>query len=77
MQEKTMSGLADCMAESEETKRALLSKAAGRFGVVPLAKRLKVPDGRPAAWISGHASMPDRKLLLLIALLNKSDEESE
>jgi hypothetical protein len=62
---------------SEETKRALLSKAAGHFGVTPLAMYLKVPDGQLAAWIAGHASMPDRKLLALIDLLDKVAEKSD
>ena len=62
---------------TEEMKRALLSKAAARFGVMPLAKQLNVPDGQLAAWISGHASMPDRKLLPLIDLLDKVDEETD
>lgn len=60
---------------SEETKRALLSSAAARFGLMPLARRLKVPDGQLAAWISGHASMPDRKLVALIDLLEKLEAE--
>jgi DNA-binding transcriptional regulator YiaG len=56
---------------SEETKRALLAAAANRLGVTPLARKLNVPDSLLAAWMSGHASMPDRKLLLLAALLEK------
>ena len=56
---------------SEETKRALLAAAANRMGVTPLARQLNVPDSLLAAWMSGHASMPDRKLLVLAALLEK------
>ena len=53
----------------EETKRALLSQAAAHFGVMPLAKRLRVPDTLVAAWLSGHTSMPDCKILPLIGML--------
>jgi hypothetical protein len=60
---------------SEETKRALLARAANRLGVLPLAKEMKVPDGLLAAWISGHASMPDRMLVRLADILEKLGDE--
>ena len=56
---------------SEENKRAILAVAANRLGVSPLAKELKVPDALLAAWLSGHAAIPDRKLLLLADVIAK------
>jgi len=56
---------------SEDTKRALLSQAANQFGVSPLAKQLKVSDGLLAAWLSGHAAMPDSSFVDLAALLEQ------
>jgi len=61
---------------SEEAKRALLSRAAAQFGVMPLAKRLHVRDGEVAARLTGHAPMPDRSLLPLVALLDNLKKES-
>ena len=49
----------------ETSKQALLKKAAGTVGIEALAVALKVPVALLAMWISGHASMPDRKFLLL------------
>jgi hypothetical protein len=60
-----------------DAKRALLAQAANRLGVSPLAKELKVSDGLVAAWLSGHASMPDRCLPLLAALLEKLGDPPE
>jgi hypothetical protein len=45
--------------------------AAGRLGSDELAKRLNIPESLLQAWIGGHASMPDRKLLLLAELLDQ------
>ena len=56
---------------SDETKRALLSQAANQFGLSPLAKRLKVSDGLLAAWLSGHAAIPDSSFVELAALLEQ------
>jgi hypothetical protein len=36
-----------------------------------LAIALKAPRHLVEAWMSGHASMPDRKLMLLIDALDK------
>lgn len=57
-------------AVAETTKQNLLRMAASRMGNADLAERLKVPESLLQAWISGHASMPDRKLLLLAELLD-------
>jgi hypothetical protein len=56
---------------AETTKQNLLSMAAARLGRAELAKQLHVPESLLEAWIGGHASMPDRKLLLLAELLDK------
>ena len=50
---------------SEDHRRVLLELAANRLGVAPMAKRLKVSDGLLAAWLSGHAPIPDRPMALL------------
>lgn len=60
-----------------DTKRVLLERAARRYGVTPLAKLLNVPDSLLAAWLSGHASMPDRKLLALADVLEKLADEAD
>jgi hypothetical protein len=53
------------------TTQRLLRKAADLLGTDELAIALKVPRHLLDAWMSGHASMPDRKLLLLIDALDK------
>jgi len=45
--------------------------AAERMGPPELAKRMNVPQSLLDAWMGGHASMPDRKLLLLAELLDQ------
>ncbi len=55
----------------DTTKQNLLRMAALRLGNQELATRLKVPESLLSAWMSGHASMPDRKLLSLADLLDK------
>jgi hypothetical protein len=52
-------------AVSEDHRRALLELAATRLGLAPLAKRLTVSDGLVAAWLSGHAPIPDGPMALL------------
>lgn len=56
---------------AETTKQSLLAMAAKRIGRVELAQRLNVPESLLSAWMSGHASMPDGKLLALAALLDQ------
>ena len=56
---------------AETTKQNLLRMASARIGQGELAKRLNIPESLLQAWISGHASMPDRKLLMLAALLDQ------
>jgi len=54
-----------------DTTRALVEQAAAKMGVSPLAKHLSVADGVVAAWITGHASIPSHKLVLLVELLEQ------
>jgi len=56
---------------AETTKQNLLRMAAERMGPPELAKRMNVPQSLLDAWMGGHASMPDRKLLLLAELLDQ------
>ena len=56
---------------AETTKQNLLRMATARIGRTELARRLKIPESLLDAWMSGHASMPDRKLLLLAELLDQ------
>lgn len=56
---------------AETTKQNLLRMASVRLGRAELATRMKVPESLLEAWIGGHASMPDRKLLLLAELLDQ------
>jgi DNA-binding transcriptional regulator YiaG len=54
-----------------QTTQNLLRKAVELLGEEELAATLKVPRHLLQAWMSGHASMPDRKLMLLIDALDK------
>jgi hypothetical protein len=55
----------------DTTKRRLLRKGADLLGRVELAALLDVHASLLEAWISGHASMPDRQLLVLTHILDK------
>jgi DNA-binding transcriptional regulator YiaG len=55
----------------QTTKQNLLVMAAERIGREELARRLNVPDSLLTAWMSGHAAMPDRKLLALASLIEE------
>ena len=61
----------------QNLSRTLLEQAAARLGVTPLAKRLNVPDGLLAAWITGHAPIPHPKLAALADLLDRLGDKSE
>jgi hypothetical protein len=56
---------------ADSRKQHLLKSAADLVGRDELAVRLKVPGALLAAWISGHAAMPDRKLIALAEVLDK------
>jgi hypothetical protein len=57
-------------AVPEVTKQELLRKAVERIGLTEVALALKSPPQLVSAWMSGHASMPDRKLLMLADFLD-------
>jgi hypothetical protein len=50
----------------------LLQEAVERFGKERVAASLRVPLHLLEAWLQGHGSMPDRKLLQLADLLDSS-----
>jgi len=56
---------------ADTTKQNLLEMAAERIGREELARRLNVPHTLLVAWMGGHASMPDRKLLLLAEIIDQ------
>ena len=58
-------------------KQRLLRKAANAIGVDKLAVGLRVPLPLLQAWMSGHATMPDRKFLALADLLDKLADKPE
>ena len=49
----------------------LLKEAAKLVGKEQLARGLRVPQSVLEAWMNGHATMPERKLLLLADLLDR------
>jgi DNA-binding transcriptional regulator YdaS (Cro superfamily) len=53
------------------SKQQLLRRAANLVGQQELATRMKVPPPVLDAWINGRATMPDRKLIALAAVLDK------
>lgn len=55
----------------ERTKHELLRRAANLIGEAELAIALKIPLSLLAAWMNGHASIPDRKLIALIDILDE------
>lgn len=57
---------------SDATKQRLLTGAADLLGREELAQCLEVSAGVLDAWISGRASMPDGKLLVLADRLAKA-----
>lgn len=66
-----MSPALQSLAVSKTTKQRLLEEAVSRLGLAEAAKQLNTPEHLLQAWISGHAHMPDRKLLVLTDLLDK------
>jgi hypothetical protein len=55
----------------EKTKQQLLRRAVALAGMEDVASALKVAPNLVDAWMNGHASMPDRKLLVLADFLDK------
>lgn len=59
-----------------ETTKHLLREAIKELGSLEeLAIALRAPAHLVQAWMNGHATMPDRKLLLLIDVLEKKGRE--
>ena len=56
----------------DTTRQQLLRKGADLLGRVKLAALLDVQASLLEAWMSGHASMPDRQLLALTHILDKA-----
>jgi hypothetical protein len=48
-----------------------LERALERLGLEEVAKRLRAPANLVQAWAAGHATMPERKLRLLLDLLDE------
>jgi hypothetical protein len=59
------------------TKQRLVQVGIKRLGRDELAKRLKATPELVDAWASGHATLPDRKALLLVDLLDELDALGE
>jgi len=57
--------------------RRALQRAEGLLGLKELARRLKATETTVGAWRDGHASMPERKFLVLVDLLDELDESWE
>ncbi|HZO04376.1 MAG TPA: hypothetical protein VFB93_24590 [Burkholderiales bacterium] len=55
----------------EIRKQRLLKSAADLIGRDALAARLKVAESLLEAWINGHATLPDRKLIALAEVLDE------
>jgi len=58
------------MPDSEVMARAL-ERALKTLGPDELSSRLQVPPELIQTWINGHATMPERKFLRLIDLLDE------
>jgi hypothetical protein len=58
------------------TRQTLLERAVTRLGRDQLAKALNIPVHLLDAWISGHASMPDRKVIDLANIIERLDDEA-
>jgi len=56
---------------ADTARREMLRRAVDLTSLREVAAALKIPPELVQAWMSGHASMPDRKLLLLADFLNK------
>ena len=61
---------------SETTRQRLLQRAAELLGEHQLALRLGVTPQTLDVWLRGLASMPDRKLLELAAILDELSDDT-
>jgi len=64
------------MADQEFVREAL-TKALKDVGPEKLSARLRAPPTLIQAWISGHATMPDRKLGDLMDVLGEIDNSND
>ena len=56
----------------EQTVRLrMLDRAVQQLGAAELARRLGVTEETLRAWLAGHATMPERKALLLVDVLDE------
>ena len=56
---------------ADTSRCEMLRRAVDLASLGEVARALKIPPELVQAWMSGHASMPDRKLLLLADFLEK------
>jgi len=64
------------MPDSEFTARAL-ERALRALGPEELSNRLQSPPELIQTWINGHATMPERKFLRLVDVLDQIGEHPE
>lgn len=57
--------------------RAALQRAVDAIGMAELAKRLNTPSSLIRDWIDQHATMPDRKVFMLLDLLGEIDSKDQ
>lgn len=57
------------------TRQRLLDLMVARVGLPALAQRLDVSVGMADGWRHGTTTMPDRKLIVLINLIDETNEE--
>jgi hypothetical protein len=49
----------------------MLDRALGQLGAGELARRLGVTEETLHTWIAGHATMPERKAMLLVDVIDE------
>ena len=59
----------------ETTKRVMLREAVARAGMDQVSKRLNAPASQITAWVDGIATMPDRKFLTLVDIIDGMDDK--
>ena len=60
---------------AETVRQRLLGYLIQRLGRAEAANRLKATEDMLEAWHAGHATMPNRKLLVLADLIDELDDE--
>jgi hypothetical protein len=59
----------------ETTKKAMLKRAVERAGMDAVSKRLGAPASLIDDWIKGMATMPDRKFLALVDIIDELNKQ--